>query len=318
MEQFLHRVNSSGITTIDYWGDPKMINNENDHWLEVKVQSRQEVVNELKKFQFDSRMLSQVEAPEASNKINIYSKTFVINLVVSKSLDVYSNDFLTILLKPGLLVTILDDQNNLFENTSEEINNNPYDLKIDLFYTIYHMISQILHQSTTNVKIARYMVGKLSLQLDEEPDDLELEDIILAKRKIYHLVNLIEDQHITLLLIPKINWSAEIRTVESEINKVVNRFRFIHNSMNRLEEKNRELQLHYQLILQEKGNKRINTLTLIQAIFVPLTLIAGIYGMNFIVMPELQWINGYYMVLGLMAMMVIVELWLFKRKGWFD
>jgi magnesium transporter len=318
MEQYLHQVNSSGITTIDYLGDPKAINNENDHWLEVKIQSRQEVVNELKKFQFDYRMLCQVEAPEASNKIDIYSKTFVINLAVSKTRDVYSKDFLTILLKPGLLVTILDDQNNLFENTSEEINNNPYDLKIDLFYTIYHMISQILHQSTANVKIARDMVGKLSLQLDEDPDDLELEDIILAKRKIYLLANVIEDQHITLSLIPKINWSDEIRTVESEINKVVDRFRFIHNSMNRLEEKIREIQLHYQLVLQEKGNKRINTLTVIQAIFVPLTLIAGIYGMNFIVMPELKWINGYYIVLGFMAALVIVELWLFKRKGWFD
>ncbi len=318
MKQYLHQVNSTGITAIDYLGDPKTINSKNDHWLEVKIKSREEAVNELSKFQFDKRILSQVETPEVSNKMNIYSKTIVINLVISKSDDIYAKGYLTILLRPGLIVTILDDQNSLFESFREEMNNNPYGLRMDLFYTIYYMISQILHQSTSNVKTAREMVGKLSLQIDEDPDDIELEDIILAKRKIYLLANIIEDQHITLGLIPKINWSDDVRIVETEINKVVNQFRFLHNAVNRLEEKIRELQLHYQLILQEKGNKRLNTLTVIQAIFVPLTLIAGIYGMNFMVMPELKWVNGYYIILGFMATLAIVELLLFKRKGWLD
>ena len=318
MEQYLHQINSNRITKINYSGDPKTINSEYDHWLEVKIQSRQDAVNELRKFQFDGKILSQVEAPEVSNKMNIYSKTFVINLVVSKSNDVYAKDYLTILLKPGLLVTILDDQNSLFESFCEEINNNPYDLRMDIFYTMYYMVSQILHQSTFNVKSARQMVDKLSLQLDEDPDDLELEDIILAKRKINLLANTIEDQHITLGLIPKINWSDEVLKIETEITKVINQFRFLQNSVTRLEEKIRELQLHYQLILQEKANKKLSTLTIMQSIFVPLTLVAGIYGMNFIVMPELTWTSGYYIILGIMALVAIVELWWFKRKGWFD
>ena len=85
-----------------------------------------------------------------------------------------------------------------------------------------------------------------------------------------------------------------------------------------MEEKIKELQIQYQLILQEKGNKRLNTLTIIQAIFVPLTLIAGIYGMNFLVMPELSWSSGYFIILGVMVFIAIAELWLFWRNGWFD
>ena len=47
-----------------------------------------------------------------------------------------------------------------------------------------------------------------------------------------------------------------------------------------------------------KTEKKLNTLTIIQSIIVPLILVAGIYGMNFIVMPELKWTSRYYIILG--------------------
>ncbi|GLZ80509.1 magnesium transport protein CorA [Actinorhabdospora filicis] len=46
------------------------------------------------------------------------------------------------------------------------------------------------------------------------------------------------------------------------------------------------------------------------------TAIAGIYGMNFAFMPELNWHYGYYIVLGLMAGVCLLLLWLFRRNGW--
>ena len=50
----------------------------------------------------------------------------------------------------------------------------------------------------------------------------------------------------------------------------------------------------------------------------PLTLIAGIYGMNFNYMPELGLTLGYPTVLGIMATIAAVMLWVFYRRGWFD
>ena len=75
--------------------------------------------------------------------------------------------------------------------------------------------------------------------------------------------------------------------------------------------------LRYRSDLQEKGNARLNTLTIIQSIFVPLTFIAGVYGMNFVRMPELEWHNGYFFVLGLMLVIGIGGLALFYKNGWF-
>lgn len=63
-------------------------------------------------------------------------------------------------------------------------------------------------------------------------------------------------------------------------------------------------------------NKIINVLTIISGIFLPLTLITGIYGMNFENMPELGWNFGYFMTLGVMLLISVTMLVFFKRKGW--
>jgi len=63
-------------------------------------------------------------------------------------------------------------------------------------------------------------------------------------------------------------------------------------------------------------NQVMKTLTVITTIFMPLTFIAGVYGMNFQFMPELHWRYGYPLVLGSMLAIVALMLVYFRRKGW--
>ena len=63
-------------------------------------------------------------------------------------------------------------------------------------------------------------------------------------------------------------------------------------------------------------NERMKVLTIVSTIFIPLTFIAGIYGMNFIYMPELQMPNGYFTVLIAMALGGVAGLIWFKIRGW--
>lgn len=60
----------------------------------------------------------------------------------------------------------------------------------------------------------------------------------------------------------------------------------------------------------------MKTLAVLSAIILPLSLIAGIYGMNFENMPELKSEHGYWLTLGGMAVITIVLLWYFWRRGW--
>lgn len=72
----------------------------------------------------------------------------------------------------------------------------------------------------------------------------------------------------------------------------------------------------YYSIVSNRMNSVMKTLTIVSAIFIPLTFIAGIYGMNFNNMPELRAPSGYFVVLGVMVLIAVGEIIYFKRRGW--
>jgi magnesium transporter len=67
----------------------------------------------------------------------------------------------------------------------------------------------------------------------------------------------------------------------------------------------------------QRMNAIMKTLTIFSVIFMPLTFIVGVYGMNFENMPELQSHNGYFIVLGVMGVTALLMIWYFKKKKWF-
>ncbi len=68
--------------------------------------------------------------------------------------------------------------------------------------------------------------------------------------------------------------------------------------------------------LSFRMNNVIQVLTIISTIFIPLTFLAGVYGMNFDNMPELHWKYGYFMVWGVMVFVALGLLYLFRRRKW--
>lgn len=72
----------------------------------------------------------------------------------------------------------------------------------------------------------------------------------------------------------------------------------------------------YLSVIANRTNEIMRVLTVFSALMLPMTLIAGIYGMNFQHMPELRWLHGYPFALGLMAAVAVVLLLFFWQKGW--
>jgi magnesium transporter len=72
----------------------------------------------------------------------------------------------------------------------------------------------------------------------------------------------------------------------------------------------------YLSTISNKMNEVMKVLTIMATIFIPLTFLAGIYGMNFKYMPELEWRWGYFMVWGVMVVIVVSLVGYFKRKRW--
>ncbi|HEY5751030.1 MAG TPA: magnesium/cobalt transporter CorA [Chryseolinea sp.] len=69
--------------------------------------------------------------------------------------------------------------------------------------------------------------------------------------------------------------------------------------------------------MNTKMNEVMKVLTVISTIFMPLTFIVGVYGMNFKFMPELDWKYGYYVVWGIMGLIFISMMIYFRKKKWF-
>jgi magnesium transporter len=100
-------------------------------------------------------------------------------------------------------------------------------------------------------------------------------------------------------------------------------FRDVHDHLQRisdLAENYRDLvgglfDIHFSVIAT-KTNDVMKTLAVVSAIILPLSLIAGIYGMNFENMPELKSRNGYFLTLGVMVAVTVMLLVYFWRRGW--
>lgn len=81
-----------------------------------------------------------------------------------------------------------------------------------------------------------------------------------------------------------------------------------------------ELESKLNLIFSIQGhrlNEVMKTLTIFSVIFIPLTFIAGIYGMNFKNMPELDTQNGYFILIGVMLIISLVSVFIIRKKKWF-
>ncbi len=88
------------------------------------------------------------------------------------------------------------------------------------------------------------------------------------------------------------------------------------NTVQDLRESVAHLREAYQSQLSIRQNDLMKVFTVVTAVFLPLTLLTGWYGMNFAAMPELRWRYGYPAVIGLSAVIVGALLWWFKRKKW--
>jgi len=78
----------------------------------------------------------------------------------------------------------------------------------------------------------------------------------------------------------------------------------------------------YLSMVSNRMNEVMKVLTIIATIFIPLTFIVGVYGMNFNTqvspwnMPELNWYYGYPITMGMMGLVVLLMLFYFYKKGW--
>ena len=100
----------------------------------------------------------------------------------------------------------------------------------------------------------------------------------------------------------------------SSWGNLVGRLSRLESSVMYLRENVVQLREYYHARQADKQNSVMTTLTIVTTIFLPLSLLAGWYGMNFVNMPELRNENGYFILIGVAIVIIILEIIYFKKK----
>jgi magnesium transporter len=177
------------------------------------------------------------------------------------------------------------------------------DKMVDNYFPLVYQVEDTLNELDENSK-GRSMEALLEDLFDTRHQLLALRHTVTPMRDlVYRIIN---SQRMTKMQI-KIEYFSDIHDHLLKLTEMV--------------EANRELASDirdsYISLNSHQTNHVMKVLTVITTLFMPLTFIAGIYGMNFHFMPELTWKYGYFSTLFLMLLVVLgMSLW-FKKKGWF-
>jgi len=169
------------------------------------------------------------------------------------------------------------------------------------------------------VRNIRSDILQLDEQMDRDPAAVTLDQILDIKDRLLRLLSVAEEQLECFEAVTEPDGDVlDFSKLKGSVRLLLAAAGSTERMAGRLEKRVADLRQRYDAHQQEKLNHRLAILTVISAIFLPLTLIAGIWGMNFEGMPELKHPMGYPMALSLMATIAAAMLWVFRRKGWFD
>lgn len=287
------------------------------NWINICVENRKDVTDYFQEVNLFKNLSQCIEKPEEHPFSNTFEKTIILNIAISKAANIYKTDYISVIIDNHLLITITTQTDDYFnESTLSAYTEKKFtSLSNFLFYVL---AVKILAQSNANLSVARNRLQGIEHKLSNDPGKISPKELMSCERDISQLSDIIEDQYLGFEILDSFN-SDNHRTEDiQQTSKITKGFEPLDKAILRLSTKAESLRLQYMLIQQEKSTRKINILTIVQAVFVPLTFITGVYGMNFINMPELNWKFGYLLVWFVFVFLAGGLLIYFYKKGWFD
>ena len=225
---------------------------------------------------------------------------------------------ISFILKGNLLVTFQEKTGDVFNSVRTRIKEKKGSIRRKgADYLLYALLDTVVDHYFLVLEDFGEKLEDLETELLENPEKSTLNKLhslrretLLLRRSIYPLREMIG--HFEKLDEPLISNEIKvfIRDLYDHTIKVIETIEVLRDMTSGL------LDL-YMNSASNKMNEIMKVLTIMSTIFIPLTFIAGVYGMNFTNMPELRAQNGYFIILGVMFAVFIGMLIFLKRKKWF-
>ena len=225
------------------------------------------------------------------------------------------NENISFTLRERVLVTTRYSHRRIFEDFTRRLLSSPsafpdglyvlaglLDLRIDMDADILEALSkQIVGTGRQNINGVADHASFLDRVTTFEEINITFRENLTDKQRVLS----------SLLKSPKIpdSMKKEFAIMIKDVNSLITSANFNFERLDYLQ----DLFLNFMSVEQ---NKVIKIFTVMSVIFLPPTLIASVYGMNFRFLPELDWYFGYPMALILMALSAVLPIWIFRKKGW--
>jgi magnesium transporter len=232
--------------------------------------------------------------------------------------DNVKDTHVTLLMKGKLVISFQEEQSSIIPPKIERIKNGKGRARRKgSDYLFFVLIDSFLDSYYTFFENLREEINEIDDTLLVETHKNHIEDIYDLKNKLTSVrknlfplkiaINDLMTDESELIEDENLKYFNDSKDHINELIEYYNSFAEMINNLVSLNENN----------IANNTNRVMKVLTIIATVFIPLTFIAGIYGMNFSNMPELNWQYGYYYALFFMFVIGIVIVGLMKWKKWF-
>jgi magnesium transporter len=301
------------IRDIDSFSDT-----ERTLWVDLQNPTSAEIKSVEEKFDVD--FLTQQEQSEIeSSSRYIEEDDFLIantNFITLGRDARYTNVPVSFLLKDDTLFTYRNADLKSFADTVKRIKSrravfeDGAQILIFIFESRVDADADLIEGVSGEIKAINRMLD-LDAKLDREMllNINDYQELTMSIRE-----NVVDKQRVISAMIRSDGWftpdeQARLRTLIKDINSLIDHTNFIFE---RLE----FLQNTYLGLIDLEQNRVVKIFTVVSLIFLPPTLLASMWGMNFDVMPELHWAVGYPLAIGLMVLSSASTWYIFKKKNW--
>lgn len=271
-------------------------------------------------FDLDKLVLAGILDTHSRPKINDFGNCILISIKMLRQDEgsgLITVENLSIVLTKTLLLSFQEERGDVFEPVRERIRNQKKRIRTGgTDYLAFALLDIVVDNYIYLVGVLGEKIEMLEETLLQEPRKSIIDEIYTYKREMNFLRKNITPAKEMILVLSKLE--SEFIKESSDIH-----FKELLNNINQAvdsSETYREIlsdQLNiYHTTISSKLNDVMKFLTIFSVIFIPLTFIAGIYGTNFEVLPELKFEYSYFIMWGVMIVLALSMLWYFRKRNW--
>ncbi len=291
------------------------LKDEDELWIDLQARHPNDLKAFIEQLELHPLIVEDCMDPHRSSRFSSYDQSlhFELPVFIENSID----DYLSVICVPGMLITIRTTQFCEFDELIQDLNAQKMNdgTKSSLLYMILKALEGRLVQAAA---IVREEIRRLSHSVDTQAYKVDVTNIISVKRRVQNISMIAEDQLYCISALLAIESDAfHVSNQKDYLRDAARSYEAALKVLHRYEARAAELHQNFLFSLQARTESRIRILTILSSICMPLTLIAGIYGMNFSRMPELNTEWGYPLVLLIMLLITVGQIWFYHKRGWF-